>query len=113
MNLEVRDNCLIITPGKELDHHIAAIIKEKADDYVMRNKVKDIIFDFTGTEFMDSSGIGVIMGRYKTIQHIGGHIGIVNSDKNIDRIVLLSGLHKLVHTYDSLDIAVKSLKEEL
>ncbi len=105
MKLDIVEDCLIITPDKEIDHHNADIIRQKADNYVIQNRIRNIVFDFENTEFMDSSGIGVIMGRYRLIKNIGGVIGIVNTNKNIDRIVLLSGLHKVVHTYDSLENA--------
>ena len=112
MKFEIRNQCLIITTDKEIDHHSSEIIREKADDYVMRNYIKNILFDFEKTEFMDSSGRGMIMGRYRLIKGIDGIVGIVNTNKNIDRIVLISGLHKVVHTYDSFENAIKNLGEE-
>lgn len=113
MKFDIRNNSLIITTDKEIDHHNAGVIREKADDLLMRNHIKNILFDFKNTEFMDSSGIGMIMGRYRIIQGIDGKVGIINSNKNIDRIVLLSGLHKVVHTYDSFEDAINKLEEEL
>lgn len=110
---EVIGNCLVIHAGKEIDHHSAACIREQADDCIMKNKVKNVIFDFGKTEFMDSSGIGVIMGRYRMVKNIGGKVGIVDAGERVKRIVLLSGLHKVVHTYDSLENAVEMLREEL
>lgn len=49
----------------ELDHHVANYIRENVDDIIMRKNIKNIIFDFHNIKFMDSSGIGVIIGRYK------------------------------------------------
>ena len=62
---EINQRCLIIRLNDELDHHNAVKIKEKADRIIERNHIKHIIFDFSGANFMDSAGIGVIMGRYK------------------------------------------------
>ena len=112
MKFDIKKECLIITTDKEIDHHSSELIRERADDLVIRNYIKHILFDFEKTEFMDSSGIGMIIGRYRMVKGIGGKVGIVNTNKNIDRIVLLSGLHKVVHTYDSFDEAIKSLEEE-
>ncbi len=112
MKFDIENECLIITTDKEIDHHSSELIREKADDLVIRNYIKNILFDFSNTEFMDSSGVGMIMGRYRMIQGINGKVGIVNTNKNIDRIVLLSGLHKVVHTYDSFDEAINKLEEE-
>ncbi len=57
-----------------MDHHNAEEMKREADAVIDRNHIKYIIFDFEKTDFMDSSGIGVIMGRYKTICLIGGEV---------------------------------------
>lgn len=113
MEFEVMDNCLVIRAGKEIDHHSASVIREQADDCIMKNQVRHVIFDFQETDFMDSSGIGVIMGRYRMIQKIGGKVGVIHANERIQRIVLLSGLHKVIHTYDSLENAVEELREEL
>lgn len=112
MKFEVINQCLVITADKEIDHHSAETIREKADDLITRNYVKNILFDFEKTEFMDSSGIGMIMGRYRQVKGIDGKVGIINTNKNIDRIVLISGLHRVVHTYDSFENAIKSIGEE-
>lgn len=74
---KVAGTCLIIQVPQELDHHNAAIIREKADRIIERQNIKDVVFDFAETSFMDSSGIGVIMGRYKTIKFLGGTVSAV------------------------------------
>jgi anti-anti-sigma factor len=58
--------------------------------------IKDIVFDFSETKFMDSSGIGIIMGRYKKIALFGGKVFVVHADRQIKRILLVSGMSKLV-----------------
>lgn len=94
---EVRgDNLLIFLP-EELDHHNAKIITEQSDWYIISNQIKNIIFNFKRTNFMDSSGIGVIMGRYKLIKSRGGEITVTNINQSIDRIFTISGLYKLVN----------------
>ena len=60
---EVRGRNLLIYLPEELDHHNAKIITEQSDWYIISNKIQNIIFNFKRTKFMDSSGIGVIMGR--------------------------------------------------
>lgn len=89
------DNLLVFLP-EELDHHNAKIITEQTDWYIISNKVKHIIFNFKRTNFMDSSGIGVIMGRYKLVKGFGGEITVTNINQSIDRIFTISGLYKLV-----------------
>ena len=58
----------------------------KADEYIMRRRARNILFDFRDTEFMDSSGIGAIMGRYRLADSVGGRVGIVNTNSNIMQI---------------------------
>lgn len=94
---EVRGENLLIFLPEELDHHNSKIITEQSDWYIISNKIKNIIFNFKRTNFMDSSGIGVIMGRYKLIKSLGGEITVTNINQSIDRIFTISGLYKLVN----------------
>ena len=55
-----------------------------------------MVFDFVDTEFMDSSGIGIIAGRYKKVQCFGGNVYILNAGKQVNRILMLSGIQKYV-----------------
>ena len=87
---------LIVTPGKELDHHNAMIIKDEVDGYILEGKTTEVEFDFQDTTFMDSSGIGIIMGRYKLLNTVGGNIYVTNMCKNIERIFSISGLFKII-----------------
>jgi stage II sporulation protein AA (anti-sigma F factor antagonist) len=103
---EINQRCLIIRLNEELDHHNAIQIRKKADRMIERNYIKNIIFDFSGAEFMDSAGIGVIMGRYKKVIFIGGSIAVANVSSPIDRIFRLSGLYKIIAKYDSVEAAL-------
>lgn len=97
---------LIIYLSNELDHHNASTIKKQSDWYIINNQIQNIVFDFNNTDFMDSSGIGVIMGRYRLIEHLNGRIAVVNINAAIERIFYISGLYKIVKKYDSLEQAV-------
>ena len=66
------------------------------DEFILAGKVNHVVFDFVDTEFMDSSGIGIIAGRYKKVQYIGGQVYILNAGKQVNRILLLSGIQKYV-----------------
>ena len=89
MKYQVQENCLTIYLPREVDHH-------NAD----RNHIKYVIFDFEKTDFMDSSGIGVIMGRYKTICLIGGEVWAVHANARIKKILTLSGVTKIMQIYE-------------
>ncbi len=106
---EISQRCLIIRLNGELDHHNAIHIREKADKLIERNHIKHIIFDFSGAVFMDSAGIGVIMGRYKKVIFIGGKIAVASVGAAIDRILKLSGLYKIIEKYDTVEAALNKL----
>ncbi|MCH5273958.1 MAG: anti-sigma F factor antagonist [Lachnospiraceae bacterium] len=102
---EVRDNILIIHLKADLDHHTALAVRETADSFVARSHIKHILFDFTGVDFMDSSGIGVIMGRYRQVIFQGGRVGVMGVGKNVERILSFSGLYKILEQYETAEEA--------
>ena len=67
MKYQVQENCLTIFLPGELDHHNAEEIRKESDHLIEHNHIRYVIFDFADTKFCDSSGIGVIMGRYRKI----------------------------------------------
>lgn len=93
---EIRGTSLIIFTPKELDHHVAEMITEHTDLFITGNNINKVIFDFSNTEFMDSSGIGVVMGRYKMIRRLGGRVVLRNLNNTVNRIFSLSGIYKLI-----------------
>ena len=72
-DFQIIDNCLMVRMPEEVDHHRASYICEGADRLLVRENVENVVFDFEDTRFMDSSGIGIIMGRYRKISCFGGH----------------------------------------
>ena len=101
VGLEIVNQCLIIKINKELDHHSADLIRMKTDKMFDRGNFKNVIFDFGNVDFMDSSGIGVIMGRYKKVLYLGGHVAVTNVGKNINRVLKFSGLYNIVSLHQS------------
>ena len=95
---------MVIHLGEDLDHHNAVYIREMADGYVEKYPIDRIIFDFSGVEFMDSSGIGVVMGRYKQMSYVGGTVYVYGIGKNVDRIFQMSGLYKLVKQWNQAEV---------
>lgn len=106
----VSDNGLIISMSAELDHHLADEMREVIDDIIDSRGVVNVIFDFSKIGFMDSAGIGLIMGRYKKIRG-RGQIYITGANDSIGRILLISGLHKLVVRCEDVNEAVSKIRE--
>lgn len=84
----------------EIDHHRAEGIRNEIDDLLSRRGVKNLILDFSGVTFMDSSGIGVVLGRYKKLKAISGSVTIQNAADTVYRILEMSGVFSLI-TYRS------------
>ena len=99
-SVQVRNQSLIIHVPKELDHHSALPIRQQADDIMMHQNIREVIMDFSGTDFMDSSGIGVIMGRYKKIFMLGGEVCAVHTSERMKKILTMSGVTKIMQIYE-------------
>ena len=97
-NLERNEGKLTVTMPKEVDHHCANQIRMEADLLIEAYHVRKLIFDFSGTEFMDSSGIGVIIGRCKSMGFAGGEVSARNLNERLKKIFIVSGLQKIVKT---------------
>ncbi len=79
----------------EIDHHIAPSIRGAIDAKCESCRPARLILDFRKVGFMDSSGIGLVMGRYRMISLLGGRLEVVNIPPNLRKIFVLSGLEKL------------------
>ena len=100
MKYEVQENCLTIFLPGELDHHNAEEIRKRSDYLIDQNHIRYVIFDFTDTTFMDSSGIGVIMGRYKRIYMLGGEVCAVHTSERMKKILTMSGVPRIMQIYE-------------
>ncbi|MGI6265388.1 MAG: STAS domain-containing protein [Acutalibacteraceae bacterium] len=79
----------------ELDHHAARDLREQIDAAIERCKVKRLRLDFSEVSFMDSSGIGLVMGRYRLMKARGGELRVVGADERVQKVMRLAGLEKL------------------
>ena len=93
---EIYQRCLIIRLNDELDHHNAVKIREQSDKLIDRNHIKHIIFDFSGTDFMDSAGIGLILGRKSRVSGVGGTLTIRKPKPAIRKLLKLSKMESMV-----------------
>ena len=75
----------------------------------MTKPVKNIIFDFENINFMDSSGIGVIIGRYKKISSEKGKVSVININSRVKKVFDLSGMNKIINVYSTYEEALSSL----
>ena len=95
--------------SRELDHHVARDVKSEIDEILMKKQIDYIIFDFQYVNFMDSSGIGVIIGRYKKIVSHGGKIAVINMNDRLKKIFNLSRMSNILE----VKFSAKSENESL
>lgn len=96
INYSKKDKLLKVEITEEIDHHMVERIRRKVDDEITRHMPRKTVFDFDRVSFMDSAGIGMIIGRYKMMKLIGGETEIVNISPNVKRILEMSGINKII-----------------
>ncbi|MBQ9964959.1 MAG: STAS domain-containing protein [Clostridia bacterium] len=79
----------------EIDHHTARVLRERIDAAIATKKPKVLRLDFSGVGFMDSSGIGLVMGRYRLVNAYGGVLRVVGASDRLLRVMKLAGLERL------------------
>ena len=94
MQYQIKENCLTIFLPAEVDHHNAEEIKREADKVIEEQHIKYVIFDFGRTNFMDSSGIGVI------IFLLGGEVWAIHTSERMRQILNMSGVTKIIQIYE-------------
>lgn len=102
-HMYIMENYLMIPMPEEVDHYVAEKIRKQADLFLQNEKVEHVVFDFAKTVFMDSSGIGVIAGRYQKIACFGGRVMAVHVSGRIRRILYMSGLQKFVEIMEDVE----------
>ncbi len=94
LKIEKKDNCIVIGINGDIDHHSAAILKKKIDSYIFIEQPKMIYLDLSDVSFMDSSGLGLILGRYRLSTEVGSTFKILNPNKNVMKILKIAGCEK-------------------
>lgn len=110
VDLEQQRNVLIVRLKGELDHHTADVVRFKMEDAILRGRCEHIVLSLKDLQFMDSSGLGVILGRYKLIKSRGGKMVVCDVHANVKRLFELSGLFKILTFYESERSALASLE---
>ena len=109
LTAKVTGNILICRVQGELDHHTAEEFRDFIDRGLENNPVKHLVLDLTHLSFMDSSGIGVLIGRFKKVNFRGGKVAVVNENKQVSRVFEVSGIYDIIKSYSSINKAVNDL----
>ena len=108
---EASEQVLVIHLPREVDHHNCSALKNETDLLLGENYVRKMIFDFSATEFMDSSGIGVLLSRYKQMRGSGGTVAYYGAGRQVKRILTIGGITRIVKGYDTKEAAVEERQE--
>ena len=92
-----KDKSLLFKITEEIDHHAVEKIRRKADLEIEKHIPRKVIFDFSNVTFMDSAGIGLLLGRYKNITSLGGSLEVINATETVNKILVMSGVNKIIN----------------
>ena len=107
------DRLLTVNLTEEIDQHTAEKVRRKIDDDIERFIPRKVIFDFDNISFMDSSGIGMVLGRYKLTKMLGGDFEIINVNKSIKRIFDMSGVTRIIMTREKVEEKQSVINEKI
>ena len=92
----VKDGVLYVKLSGDIDHHSAKNVRDAVDDLMRKNNPAELELDLSAVEFMDSSGLGLVLGRYKKQTDMGGKMKILNPTRRIMQILQLAGVEKII-----------------
>ncbi len=109
INIEKKASILCVRLDGELDHHTSEVLRKEVDQQLQKDSYKHLVLNFENLTFMDSSGLGVILGRYKQITNNGGEMVICSITPSIKRLMDMSGLFKIIRLADNEQFALETL----
>lgn len=109
----IRNDALILYFNGELDHHSAEATRLAVDNMLRRYRFGKVIFELSGLNFIDSSGIGVFYGRRKLIKMDNGRCALVSVNDRIARFISVSGLDKMFEVYGTEDECLEAWDERM
>ena len=91
-----KDRLLLLEITEEIDHHVAEKLRRRADYEIERYMPKRVVCDFNRVVFMDSAGIGMLIGRYKTANMFGGKLEICHVKDSVKKVFQMCGILKII-----------------
>ena len=96
VSYEIRDDFMVIHIGGEIDHHSAVSVRTEVDEQITAHRPKRVLLELSRVDFMDSSGLGLIMGRYALMQRYGGTLAVLDPSAAVLRIITLAGMDRMI-----------------
>ena len=94
----IENGTMVLKLGGEIDHHSALSLRQGADELIYRYRPLTVVLDLSSIEFMDSSGLGFIMGRYALQKKLGGSLVMRDPNARVSKIIALAGLERIIKT---------------
>lgn len=104
--------CLVVRMSGELDHHSAIRVRRAVDTIFGRGTVCNLVFNLHGLSFMDSSGVGLILGRYRMVQDKGGRMVLCRVPKTVRRVLQISGVPGVIPVENSEEQALARCRQD-
>ncbi len=92
--VKARDRLLCVSLYGEIDHHSAVNLRQELDELILQKQPLRFVLDLSRIEFMDSAGLGLLMGRYRLVQSIGGTMVVSNANARVIKILRLAGMER-------------------
>ncbi|MET3505665.1 anti-sigma F factor antagonist [Halalkalibacter oceani] len=109
IDLQQKGSVLLVRLVGELDHHTAEKLRNQVEDNLAKQQIKHIVLNLEQLTFMDSSGLGVILGRYKQVRAVGGEMVVCAISPAVKRLFEMSGLFKIIRLEESEQYALLTL----
>ncbi len=93
---EMRGEVLVVHVGGEIDHHSAVSVRTSIDAKIMEEQPKRVLLELSSVDFMDSSGLGLIMGRYALVKQYGGSFAVLDPSPAVLKIMKLAGMERMI-----------------
>ena len=109
MKLGVANESLVVKFIGDLDNLVSENYKSKLEAIINENKYKKVIMDFSNVTFIDSSGIGLILGRYNQLKKTNGTLYVCGVNKQTEKIFNIAGIWTIIEKYESINHALKTV----
>ncbi|GAA0481558.1 anti-sigma F factor antagonist [Virgibacillus sp. MSP4-1] len=109
VQFESKHQVLLVRLTGELDHHTSEDLKQQWQSEMKKSDIQHVVVNLEDLSFMDSSGLGVMLGRYKEVQELGGEMVVCSISPSVKRLFELSGLFKIVRLEEDEAEALKNL----
>ncbi|MGI5892046.1 MAG: STAS domain-containing protein [Bacillota bacterium] len=112
-SLELIKDGLFVRLEGEFDLLVADKLRDEINKALKKSAARHLILDFSKLTFIDSSGLGVILGRYRQLAPMGGKVTIIGSNSQVYKILELSGLTRVITVEEPIKDRIARLKEEI